>query len=95
MLFSFFFRKRRELGSVTLEEIVVRIETTKIILRKAFCTALEKTKIPIRKAGGKKKKRDYMNFFFIRKEAILAEWAKRSGGSISKRARESCSSTKA
>lgn len=57
MVFSF--RKRRELGSITLEENVVRIETTKIILRKAFCTALEKTKIPIRKAGGKK--RDYIN----------------------------------
>lgn len=56
MLFSFFFGKRRELGSITLEDNVVRIETTKIILRKAFCTALEKTKIPMRKAGEKKKK---------------------------------------
>jgi len=53
VFFPFLFRKRRELGSITLGKNVVRIETTKITLRKAFCTALEKTKIPIRKAGKK------------------------------------------
>lgn len=47
-------RMKGGLGSITLQESMIRMGTTKITLRKAFCIALEKTEISIRKAGEKR-----------------------------------------